>query len=64
MKPCHEKMPETVINDLRITRARKSANCRDVGSHVDTWFRELVFRMYKGSDDYIAVHKFETEEGR
>ncbi len=30
-------------------------------SYVHTWFRELVFRIAQGSDDFITVHKFETE---
>ncbi len=30
-------------------------------SHVDPWFRELIFRNALGPDNLITVHKFETE---
>ncbi len=30
-------------------------------SHVYTWFPELVFALHKGFDDFITVHKFDTE---
>ncbi len=26
----------------------------------NTWFRELVFALHKGSDDFITVHKFQN----
>ncbi len=34
-------------------------------SHVEhVGFGSLFFALHKGSDDFIIVHKFETEEGR
>ncbi len=30
--------------------------------HVNTWFREFVFALQKGSEDISTVHKIEREE--